>query len=72
MLRSAGVLARDNVAFLLEGVPIMYRELLFPVKKNGGEWSSDAAGRRRSRCGPGSACGCGTRWRWSSLVLCPW
>lgn len=35
MLKSAGVLARDNFAFMLEGVPIMYRELLFPVKKNG-------------------------------------
>ena len=37
MLRSAAVLTRDNVAFLLEGVPIMFRELLFPVKKTGGE-----------------------------------
>ncbi|XP_043205861.1 dehydrogenase/reductase SDR family member on chromosome X-like [Amphibalanus amphitrite] len=41
MLRSAAVLTRDNVAFLMEGVPIMYRELLFPVKKNADLVSQD-------------------------------
>ena len=31
------VLTRDNVSFLLQGVPCMYRELLFSVKSAGGE-----------------------------------
>jgi len=35
MLKSAAVLARDNVSFLLQGVPCMYRELLFSVKPAG-------------------------------------
>ena len=39
MLKSACVATRDNVAFLLEGASIMYREMLFSVKKNGGECS---------------------------------